>query len=443
MRRAVVFFLIILLTPVFSPVHAQDPVNAAKGEGSSLYLEPSTGKFTVNNTFTISIYVNTNGVPINAIEADLKFPPDKLQVVSPTTNTSFFKVWLGVPSYSNSEGVINLKGGVPSPGIITSKGLISTVTFRAKSTGQAQIVFTDESKVLADDGKATDVLSQKKGATITLVLSPPGGPIVSSPTHPDQTQWYSNNNPIFSWNKDSDVDGFSYILDKEPVTFLDDVVDSVSPRIKMQNVEDGVSFFHIRAHSNDGAWGGVSHYQILVDKTPPAKFPIEIEPDNRTGVHRPIVNFKTTDNASGIDHYELKIIKVDKVSDSKSLMSLFVEANSPYQSSELPFGKYDVIIRAFDKAGNFTESQTNLKIVDFALFFDEGGFGLRGIFFIPLWLFWLEFLALISFLIWLARHFWKKHVDVKRKLSMGIFNFEHRVNEDVRKLKELQKKYAK
>ncbi|MEK7114844.1 MAG: cohesin domain-containing protein, partial [Patescibacteria group bacterium] len=267
--RRLIFLLFLTIAILF--------LNFAYAQGASLYLEAPSGKFTVNGTFTIALYVDTDGIPINAIEADLKFPSDKLQVVSPTTNTSFFKVWLGIPAYSNSEGTINLKGGVPSPGIITSKGLVTTITFRAKSTGQAQIVFTDESKVLADDGQATDVLSQKKGVVISLTLPPPAGPIISSPTHPDQNQWYFNNNPIFVWNKESDVTGFSYVLDREPITVPDDAIDSVSPRIKIKNIEDDIFFFHVKAYSSDGTWGGVSHYQILVDKTPPAKFPIEIE----------------------------------------------------------------------------------------------------------------------------------------------------------------------
>ena len=402
----------------------------AQNGGASLYLEAPSGKFNINSTFTVRVYINTNGAPINAIEADLKFPPDKLQVVSPTTDTSFFKVWLGVPSYSNSEGTINLKGGIPSPGIITEKGLITSITFRVKSTGQAQIIFTDESKVLADNGQATDVLSEKKGVTVNLTLPPPKGPIVLSKTHPDQNQWNSNNNPVFSWVKDANVSGFSYVLDKEPITIPDDVVDSTNSSIKILNIDDGILFFHIKSYSRDGTWGGVSHYQILVDKTPPAKFPIEIEPGNRTSVHQPIINFKTTDNASGIDHYELKIIEVDKVNDTKSLTPLFIEINSPYRSLEIPLGKYDVLIRAYDKAGNFVESQTNLKIVEFD-------------FFEPSKSFWFSLLAVILLLIWLARHFWIKHADVKLKLASGIFNLDHRVNSDLRRLKEMRNKYAK
>ncbi len=330
------------------------------GDGAALYLEASSGKFSVNSTFTVSLYIDTVGKAVNAIEADLKFPPDKLQVISPATNNSLFSIWFGVPSYSNSEGTINLKGGTPSPGINTNKGLIATITFRVKSTGQAKIFFTDNSKVLANDGQATDILSEKKDSTFILVLPPPTGPVVSSPTHPDQNQWVANNNPIFTWNKDIKIDGFSYILDKDSLTIPDDMVDSKDNRVKVKVLEDGSSFFHIKARSVNGSWGGVSHYQVLIDRTIPAKFRININPGNYTVDHRPYINFITTDNASGIDYYDLKITPT---------MPLFIKATSPYQSPELPFGEYDVLIRAYDKAGNFTESKTILKIVNFGLVF--------------------------------------------------------------------------
>ena len=65
--------------------------------GASLYLGPVTGSFAVGDTFTVSLYLNTGGQPVNAVEADLAFPPNKLQVVSPTTGSSFIKIWVNQP----------------------------------------------------------------------------------------------------------------------------------------------------------------------------------------------------------------------------------------------------------------------------------------------------------------------------------------------------------
>ncbi|MEK7498935.1 MAG: hypothetical protein AAB611_03715, partial [Patescibacteria group bacterium] len=66
-----------------------------------------------------------------------------------------------------------------------------------------------------------------------------------------------------------------------------------------------------------------------------------------------MVEFATTDIHSGIDHYELKIIPLtlSAKGDDPLEQPLFVESESPYGISPLELGKYDVIVRAYDKAG--------------------------------------------------------------------------------------------
>ena len=437
-----------LLTGIISGIVFNLPITMAV-EGGSLYLEPAGGRFTVGSTFTVNIFVNTGQQPINLVEVDLKFPPDKLQVVSPTTGISFFKILLGPPNYSNAEGTVNIKGGLPSPGIKTEKGLITTITFRVKSTGQANISFTDESKVLADDGRATNLLKNSSGAILDLILPPPAGPIIISPTHPDQEKWSSNNEPLFIWTQQPDVNGFSYLLNNDPVDVPDNIINGDVPRVKYHDLKDGIYFFHLKAYSSVSGWGGVSHYQILVDKTPPAGFLVSVEPRARTTVRRPFILFSSSDNLSGMDHFELKIVKADtslneqKIDDPKTKSPFFIEAVSPYQAPELDLGKYDIIVRAYDKSGSFTEAQTNLQVTEFLLQpFGEKGFMLGGSFVISWRLFWLLTTLLFIFLCWLARHFWQQHQDVRIKLGSGLLGRGHSgISENLKKLKELQKKY--
>lgn len=430
------FFFIVLLflitTPFLFLAHAK--------EGASLFIGPQTGTFPVGSTFSVSVFTNTSGKSINTIEVDLKFDPRKLQVISPTSETSFFKIWLGMPTYSNSEGTINLKGGIPDPGIITSNGLITTISFRVKSTGSTAITFTDKSKVLANDGQATDILINKTGAVITLVLPPPAGPVVSSPSHPDQNRWSRNNNPLLVWSKDIDVSGFSYVLNKEAIFSLDDIIDGSQSKIKYENLEDGTQFFHIKAYSEDSGWGGASDYQILIDKTPPADFPVVIEPHARTTNHQPLISFVTTDTVSGIDHYEIKIVPVGKAEINPKQNSFFIETESMFRAPLLDFGAYDVIVRAYDMAGNVRESLKTLKIVNFTFQpFGEDGFSFGDFFTISWWLFWLILIAMVLTLFFIARHFWKHHEEVKNKLAVGIWNLNHQVAKDLEKLKNFKK----
>jgi hypothetical protein len=61
------------------------PVHAAK-----FLLSPSSGTFTVGSTFDVSVFLDTEGKPVNTVSAILLFPPDKLQLVPPTRLTTPF-----------------------------------------------------------------------------------------------------------------------------------------------------------------------------------------------------------------------------------------------------------------------------------------------------------------------------------------------------------------
>ena len=97
------FLIFALLFTVALPV---------KAEVATLYLAPSKGTFFVVSTFSVSIYLDTKGNEINAAEVDLRFPPDILQITTPTAGESFISEWLTPPSYSNIGGTISFKGGM-------------------------------------------------------------------------------------------------------------------------------------------------------------------------------------------------------------------------------------------------------------------------------------------------------------------------------------------
>ena len=158
----------IILLLVFSVVP-----KLTRATGASLYLAPLRGSFLVGSTFSVSIFLDTKGNEINAVQVDLKFPPDQLQVVSPLSGKSFISVWAQSPTYSNTAGTISLTGGVPSPGINTSAGLVSTVTFRVKALGKAIVSISESSLVLLDDGKGTNILKSFDRGEYNLVLVPP------------------------------------------------------------------------------------------------------------------------------------------------------------------------------------------------------------------------------------------------------------------------------
>jgi len=407
---------------------------SAQSGGASLYLAPPSGTYFVGDTLSVSIYVNTDGQSVNAIEALLTFPPDKLQIVSPSAGKSVIDVWVGQPGYSNEEGTISFRGAIPNPGLKVSQGLISTLTFRVKSVGKAVISFSDGSKVLLNDGKGTDVLSSTSGAIFDLTLPPPQGPVVVSPTHPDQSRWYNNANVVLSWSGNGD-NSVSYVLDGEPLTTPDDIPEKNKDGVSYSNVPSGVHYFHVRAHNED-VWGGTTHFAIKVDNAPPAKFSINIEPRAYTSSRQPVITFDTSDTNSGLDHFEIKIIPLSeptKVEASGSTREFFIETNSPYIPNLTP-GKYDAIVRAYDKAGNVQEAKERLVILSQAL---------QAIEWVIPSSWWGFFLLIILLLVsaYLAHHHYGRYAHASFRHNSGPEN-DAEIAKKLSQLHEYQKRYG-
>lgn len=389
-----------------------------------LSVSPAGGTFTVGSTFDVSLYLNSEKKSINAIDISLSFPPQMLQLVSPSTGKSIIGIWVIQPNVNNETGRLDLKGGIPS-GITTSSGLITTLTFRVKSVGKASMRFLDSSKVLLNDGFGTDDLNNTLNGVFDLVLPPPAGPEVISETHPNPAQWYANPNAVLKWVKEEAVEGYSYSISSEPTDIPDDIVDSAQESVTYRDLGDGIQYFHIKALRN-GSWGGTTHFSLRVDTSPPAEFPVTVIPAARTTRSRPVVEFQTTDAYSGMDHYEIKFIPLN--TGQEKSQPLFVEAVSPYVSQNLELGNYDIIVRAYDQASNVREVKQRLSIVTGTFkIIQENGLQFREGSILPWTYVWLA-LGLLVFLLfllaWIIRRWHRKveqrHVAQELPSEVGV-----------------------
>ena len=383
----------------------------AQASGASLYISPASDAVFVGSTFDVSILLNSGGNNINTVRVDLKFDPKKIQIASPTAGKSFISVWVSQPTYSNIEGTASFRGGIPSPGINTSAGLVSTITFRAVAPGETTISIMDSSQVLLDDGKGTNVLSSVSRGVYSIDIPPPEGPKVFSPTHPDQNKWYKNNSPNFSWNKEEGVTDFSYTLDRDFHGIPDNISEGNHTSVSYVDLEDGVWYFHIKAKKGD-SWGGTSHYLVQIDTTPPADFKLRFEPTPRSPVitsKEPVVYFITTDGLSGISHYELKVVSLQQSLKSEE-NTFFVEINSPYKLPSLESGEYEIIVKAYDRAFNSRDVSEKIEVIPIEnfIYITKKGINIGNLF-----LYWnkvvlvmiiLVFLTLSIILYWKKRH---------------------------------------
>jgi hypothetical protein len=280
-----------------------------------------------------------------------------LEVVAINKNASILTMWVEDPKFSNSSGSITLNGGVPNPGFVGSSGEIVSVVFRAKKTGTASLVFGD-SAVRQNDGLGTDILTMKQVGSIAIggaiqeapvsvgSRNVPLKPVVFSSTHPQQTAWYSGTTASFNWTAPSDVSSIQTLLGKNPTTIPTVTYDGSVSQKTINNLTDGVMYFHIR-YMNSIGWSPTTHYKIQVDTTPPEKFTSNI----RIQDGRNVLALNAFDALSGIDSYLVKIddaagirLKKDEITGAEYML--------PVQLA----GDHDVTVTAYDKAGNSTQS---------------------------------------------------------------------------------------
>jgi hypothetical protein len=373
----------------------------------SLFFSPSSGSFLENSTFEVPIIIDTKGHIINGVDIRINFDKDKLSVAGPSAKTSIVGVWVEPPFYDNTKGLIKYVGVIPE-GISTSSGVIGSIIFKSKDIGKAKVAFDPNSKVLLNDGLGTEAKIDFGRGEYTVAPKIPEGVKVYSETHPLQSNWYPNNTPVLSWDKDDSVSGYSYILDNKPNTIPDNTLDTSETIISFENLKDGLWYFHIKANKNN-LWGQAGHFLIRIDSTPPAEFRPELNylVANTAMVDKALISFYTTENLSGISHY---VVGVISKSDPITVSPVFIQTESPFQIPLVEEKHSHAIVRALDKAGNIREASVDIESPAFFANFIKK-------YSLPIALS-LVFLAIILFIL---EYFLHHHIIRHLKRAMAFF----------------------
>ena len=67
--------------------------------------------FDVNESFLVNVLVNTNCM-VNAVEAEVQFPADSLEVLEVSRENSILDLWVQEPVVDHDLGLINFSGVV-------------------------------------------------------------------------------------------------------------------------------------------------------------------------------------------------------------------------------------------------------------------------------------------------------------------------------------------
>lgn len=326
---------------------------------ATFVASPTSGSYTVGQSLTVTVKLNSAGQAINAGEATVTWTPATLQFVSVSSSGSIFKYWPIDPVVRGTSTVI-FSGGLPSPGFNGSAGTVVRLSFRAKTAGQATVNFSG-ARILANDGLGTDLYTGQSAATYTVkggATSAPTTadvpnrptPTVTSTTHADQSTWYQIAEVKLAWSKPSGLQGVSYSLTEDAGSTPDDTVDSTGTATTVTLLKDGTWYFHLRGKYDSG-WSATSHFALHLDRIAPEAFTPVIIQDRGATDPTPVLTFTTTDSVSGIAKY---VVSIDG--------DAGVEATSPMDVSGVKAGSHTVTVTAYDQAGNTTSGTASLII---------------------------------------------------------------------------------
>lgn len=136
---------------------------APLASAGSMYVSPGSKTAASGSSFSLGIRANMGGDLVNAVEANLSYPSDKLDFVGISAGGSAFPI---DASSGGGGGGVRVSRGVIGQGVSGDK-LIATVSFRVKAgaTGVATIGLSGS---LVRGADQANISSGGAGATITI-----------------------------------------------------------------------------------------------------------------------------------------------------------------------------------------------------------------------------------------------------------------------------------
>lgn len=360
MKRCI--FTIVVLFSLFVGAHHVDAAN--------LYVVPNKTTVAKNETFTATVFVNTNGVAINNSEGVLSFPSNLLSVESVSMTGSVFSIWVEQPSFSNNAGTVSFNGGVPNPGFNGTSGSVLRINFRAKNAGSATLAF-NTAGIYANDGLGTNVSTPPPSTSVTITeagvapttptepgttpattpstpaVNPPPAPVVESSDLPDEESWYNKTKGVFSWDVPRDVTAVQLLLGSRPTSVPTVLYSPPIGNKELANLTDGVQYLHVRFRKGS-TWGPTTHRKIQIDTTSPQNIVVTDSTNNGLVT----IQVSAEDAVSGIKSYSVW-------NNGAEIAQYTVPENEALSTITLPpliAGEQNITVRAYDKAGNSAES---------------------------------------------------------------------------------------
>lgn len=306
--------------------------------------------------FDLVVSVEPNGEELDTARAVLTFDPTLLQVQNVSLTGAFDRSAPG-NYFDNTSGKISW-GGFTLEGPVTQSTPLATITFLATQQGSAQIDVSSDSKAISAGEEKIDISSlESSSITVTESATLEEGVallVVSSGSHINDVDWYPLSTVDLSWvtlEEESPITAYYYTFDQasntDPATFLS----ADTTEISIEDVEDGVHYFHLKGVQADGKETPVVHRRVNVDTTAPN--PIELIAQDTKLLEGESVwlTFATTDETSGVLQYQVAIND-----------SAYQVQSSPLEIEDLEPGTYFFRVAALDRAGNSTYQARSVRV---------------------------------------------------------------------------------
>ena len=219
-------------------------------------------------------------------------------------------------------------------------------------------------------------------------------------------------------------------MDDDPYGEPDNIFEGQEESAAFSGTEDGIKFFHLKTGKGQ-VFGGTSHFSVMIDTAPPFEFTPRLESFGFAQGNNLLIFFNTLDPLSGLDHYEVRV--ADLTDDKHTTFSGWAREESPFRLNTERSGNFRILVRAFDKAGNFREGTIQARVFGAPLVMAGGGVQVRGVFFPWLVIYFLAgiYLLAMAYLIILL----KRRRNLRGRLEKEIKEAEKEI-EDVREAEE-------
>ncbi|MFA6476082.1 MAG: hypothetical protein WCV68_01555 [Candidatus Paceibacterota bacterium] len=343
----------------------------SSAQAATLELALEKGITSSKDDIVVLVTINSEGQDVNTAQASISFPANLLSVNKVDRTSSIFSFWLEEPSFDNTKGTIRFVGGSTS-GFTGASLKVMSISFRVKGSGSGRLGITDGA-ITASDGTGSNVYTTAKGLDINIPATADFQAVkveqarraavtakelpallgFDIPFYPDQTKW-NNRSASFQvkWKISPDTSQAAMVLNDKPNTIPAASAEALTGSRIFPALKDGVSYLHLRLANNIG-WSETLHYRIAVDTTPPAAFKITSDVGLKTGEPRPTISFASSDLASGVNNY---VVRLDgDIATTTSATS--------YKFSPLLPGIHQVMVQAVDNAGNSISQTVALEIL--------------------------------------------------------------------------------